>query len=126
MEVILRMAVRDMLPEVVNRAAGIAGRPLSSEERADIQLRKVIDAPAPPTEEDDLFVLDTIDPVRIESVELLSDGTAEVQLEDFDTDQVATMRPLLSNNCSPLAGRLTSIDRTGFPLLFRSCKEDKA
>ncbi len=89
MQVIYRMAVRDMLPEVVNRAAELAGRPLSSEEHSDIHLRKVMDAPAPPSEEDDVFLLDTVDPLRIESVELLPDGTAEVQLEDFDTDQVA-------------------------------------
>lgn len=89
MMVTFRVAVRDMLPEVVNRAASIAGRPLSSAEHSDIHLRKVMDAPAPPSEEDDVFVLDTLDPLRIESVELLSDGTAEVQLEDFDTDHVA-------------------------------------
>lgn len=75
MEIIFRMAVRDMLPEVVNRAASIAGRPLSSEEHSDIHLRKVTDAPAPPSEDDDVFLLDTLDPLRIESVELLPDGS---------------------------------------------------
>lgn len=34
MQVIYRMAVRNMLPEVINKAAQMSGRPLSAEEQA--------------------------------------------------------------------------------------------
>lgn len=88
MEVTFRMAVRDMLPEALNQAAQKADRPLISEEHKSIRLKKVARLAEPPDPDDELFVLDTADPVRI--IELTwGDDSVDVQLETFDTDQIA-------------------------------------
>lgn len=89
MRVTFRMAVRNMLPEVINRAAEIAARTLSAEEHRDIHLKKVTESPELPGEDEEIFVLPTADPMGIESLTRYADGTVEVWLDDFDTDEVA-------------------------------------
>jgi hypothetical protein len=89
MQIIFRMAVRNMMPEVINRAAEISGRPVSAEEHRDIHLKKVSESSGPPSKTEEIFVLPTADPIRIESLTRHENGTVDVWLEDFDTDEVA-------------------------------------
>lgn len=89
MRVVYRMSVRDMLPETVNQAARQAARPFSAEEHQSIRLKKVFELTGAPDPNEDVFVLDTVDPVRIESIKTLGDEGVDVQLEAFDTDQIA-------------------------------------
>lgn len=88
-KVIFHMAVRDMLPEVVNQAALKVDRPIVAEEHRNVRLRKVAEVVATPDPDEDLYVLDTADPVAIESIWMDAEGYANVQLEAFDTDQIA-------------------------------------
>lgn len=90
MQVTFRMAVRDMLPEAVNQAAQKADRPLVVEEHRSIRLKKVTQLTEPPDSDEELFVLDTADPVRIiEFIWADADDSVDVHLEAFDTDQIA-------------------------------------
>jgi hypothetical protein len=84
-----RMAVRDMLPEAINQAAQNVSRPLNAEEHRNIRLKMATQLTTPPDPDEELFVLDTADPVRIESIRTGPDGRVDVQLEAFDTDQIA-------------------------------------
>lgn len=89
MKVIYRMSVRNMLPEVINRAARIAARPVSAEEHPDIQMKKVEQSEELPTERDGVTVLPDADPRNIKSINRRPDGTVEIWLESLDTDEVA-------------------------------------
>lgn len=89
MQIIFRMAVRNMLPEVINKAAQMADRPLAAEEHRDIHLKKVTESSDPPDEGEEIFVLPDADPRAIESVTRHANGTVEVWLEALDTDEVA-------------------------------------
>lgn len=89
MKVIYRMAVRNMLPEVINKAARIADRSLSAEEHPDIQMKKIEQSEELPSERDGVTVLPDADPRNIESINRSPDGTVEVWLESLDTDEVA-------------------------------------
>jgi len=89
MKIIFRMAVRNMLPEVINKAAQSVGRPLSAEEHPDIRMKKVEQAEELPSERDGVRVLPDADPRNIESIKYLPEGVAEIWLESLDTDEVA-------------------------------------
>lgn len=89
MQIIFRMAVRNMLPEVINKAARMSGRPLSAEEHPDIQMRKVEQSSELPSERDGVTVLPDADPRNINSINHRPDGVVEVWLEPLDTDEVA-------------------------------------
>jgi hypothetical protein len=89
MQIIFRMAVRNMLPEVINKAAQSAGRPLSAEEHPDIRMKKVEQWDEMPSERDGIRVLPDADPRNIESIKHVTEGVAEVWLESLDTDEVA-------------------------------------
>ncbi len=89
MQIIYRMSVRNMLPEVINKAALRAGRPLSAEEHPDIQMRKVEQVDVLPAERDGVTVLPAADPRNIESINRRPNGVFEIWLEPLDTDEVA-------------------------------------
>lgn len=89
MEIIYRMSVRNMLPEVINKAARVANRPVSAEEHPDIQMKKVEQSGELPSERDGVAVLPDADPRNIESINRRSNGTIEIWLESLDTDEVA-------------------------------------
>ena len=88
MRVVYKMAVRNMLPETINQAARRVGRPLSAEQPANIQLKRVTQGHTVPRMRDQIEVLPDADPRAIESVVQGSDEV-EVWLEDFDTDEIA-------------------------------------
>lgn len=89
MEIIYRMSVRNMLPEVINKAARIADRPLSAEEHPDIQMKKVERATELPCERDGVTVLPEADSRNVESINCRPHGVVEILLEPLDTDEVA-------------------------------------
>ena len=88
MQIIYRMAVRNMLPEVINQAAQRAGRPISAQEHGDILMKKTEEANEPPVSRDAVVVLPDADPRDIESVSR-SNGVVEIWLQSLDTDEVA-------------------------------------
>lgn len=89
MQLVYRMSVRNMLPEIINRAARMSGRPLSAEEHPDIQMRKLEEADELPSERDGVMVLPTADPRNIESINRRPNGVVEIWLESLDTDEIA-------------------------------------
>lgn len=89
MEVIYRMAVRNMLPEVINKAARMANRSLSADEYRDMRFRKVAELDVLPNEGQAFTVLPDADPIGIRAIRTPPDGPPEVWLEDFDTDEIA-------------------------------------
>lgn len=89
MQIIFRMAVRNMLPEVINKAARMSGRPPSAEKHPDIHMRKVKQAEELPSERDGVMVLPDADPRNIESINRRPNGVVEIWLESLDTDEIA-------------------------------------
>ena len=89
MEIIYRMAVRNMLPEVINKAARMADRPLSADEYRDMRFRKVVELAGLPNEGQAFTVLPDADPIGIKAIRTPANGPPEVWLEDFDTDEIA-------------------------------------
>jgi hypothetical protein len=88
MKIIFRMAVRNMLPETINKAAQQASRPISAEEHSDIRMKKVVQSDSAPHMRDEISVLPQADPRAIESI-LEGPDEIEVWLEDLDTDEIA-------------------------------------
>lgn len=89
MQIVFRMAVRNMLPEVINKAAQMADHPLTAQEHPSIDLKKVTELSDLPNVGGEISVLPDADPRAIESVTKHLDGTIEVWLEALDTDEVA-------------------------------------
>lgn len=78
MQIIFCMAVRNMLPEVINKAAQRAGRPLSAEEHWDIQLKRIEEATEIPSHRDGVTVLPNADARYIESINRRPNGVVEI------------------------------------------------
>lgn len=78
-----------MLPEVINKAARMSGQPLSAEEHADIQMKKIEQVDELRSERDGVTVLPAADPRSIESINRGANGAVEIWLESLDTDEVA-------------------------------------
>jgi hypothetical protein len=83
------MSARNMLPEVINRAARMASRPLSADEHRDMRFRTVVELDGLPSEGQAFTVLPDADPIGIKEIQTPPDGPPEVWLEDFDTDEIA-------------------------------------
>ena len=89
MQIIFRMAVRNMLPEVINKAAQMANRGLSADVYRDMRFRKVVELDGLPNEGQAFTVLPDADPIGIKAIRTPPGGPPEVWLEDFDTDEIA-------------------------------------
>jgi len=89
MRIVYRMAVRNMLPEVMNKAARMADRSLSADEYRNMRFRKVVELDALPNEGQAFTVLPDADPIGIKAIRTPPNGPPEVWLEDFDTDEIA-------------------------------------
>lgn len=89
MLVLLRMAARNMMPEVINKAAIMADRPLSADVYRDMRFRKVVELDGLPNEGQAFTVLPDADPIGIKAIRTPASGPPEVWLEDFDTDEIA-------------------------------------
>jgi hypothetical protein len=87
--VLLRMAARNMLPEVINKAARRADWPLSADEHRDMRFKKVVELGGMPNEGQAFTVLPDADPIGIKAIRTPPNGPPEVWLEDFDTDEIA-------------------------------------
>lgn len=91
MRIMLRMAVRDMFPETINegyRRAGIVRDPQQT--NADIWMFREVEWDAVPRRGDEFDLQMEVDPRTVGTVEWRADGTVEVWLSDFDTDEVGS------------------------------------
>lgn len=120
MQIIFRMAVRNMLPEVINKAAQRAGRPLSAEEHWDIQLKRIEEATEIPSHRDGVTVLPNADPRYIESINRRPNGVAEIWLEDLDTDGVVDDESVAVEELLASGWEIDSTEgEETFPAIFR-------
>jgi hypothetical protein len=84
------MAVRDMLPEAVNRGYELAGLVRPAVEPTDIWMFREVDWPAVPRKNDEVDLGLEVDERSVESITWKPDGIPLVWLGDFDTDEVGS------------------------------------
>jgi hypothetical protein len=84
------MAVRDMLPETVNRGYELAGLGTPAAEHTDIWMFRDVDWSAVPRREDEVDLGIEVDERTVESVTWSREGVPQVWLGDFDTDEIGS------------------------------------
>ncbi len=123
MKIVYRMAVRNMLPEVVYRAARMANRPISAEEHPDILMKKVEEALELPSEREELRSCQV--PILGTSSPSITDpmGWSRYGSSPWTLTRLPTTRASRSRSSSHRDGRSTSTERPSFAGHIRAIRD---